>query len=348
MPTLPNMSLVTPTPGADSGTWDEKINAAFALVDAHDHTSGKGVAIVTAAIDINADLTMAGYGLTNLSKISFSTIALPSSGSKNLFVSSVNNELYWRTNSGTNVQLTSGTSLNASLIGGIAGDYASVGAEVAYDDANDRYTFKQPTTWARLASGEVRVFETGTSESLYVGLAAPDALAGSFTITLPLAAPAAQAMVQMSTAGVLSTASTKTAAMMIPASMFRENGVAAHALASGIYTLGNSTNALEAGVPFEAGDIITEVTLHVNKASDATNTLRLAVVRYNTNGTVTSLGTTDLSSNAPGVTTIVVTGLSVTTTTGVSYGISILQTDASPSAADKIFSADVTFTKALV
>ena len=59
MPTLPNMSLITPTLGGDSGTWDDKINAALGLVDAHDHTSGKGVAIVSAALNINADVVPA-------------------------------------------------------------------------------------------------------------------------------------------------------------------------------------------------------------------------------------------------------------------------------------------------
>ena len=38
MPTLPNMSLITPTLGGDTGEWDDKINAALALIDAHDHS----------------------------------------------------------------------------------------------------------------------------------------------------------------------------------------------------------------------------------------------------------------------------------------------------------------------
>src|SRR5262245_52136205 len=130
MSTLPNMGMVTPTQGGDAGTWDDKINACFALIDAHDHTSGQGVAVPVAGLNIDTNLPMGGFGFTNLGKISFTTIATPSSGSKNLFVDSSDNELYWRSSGGTNVKLTSGSTINASLIGGIGGDYTAVGAAV--------------------------------------------------------------------------------------------------------------------------------------------------------------------------------------------------------------------------
>src|SRR3990167_8157959 len=109
MPTLPNMSLITPVAG---GAWDDKINAAFALVDAHDHTSGKGLAIASAALSIDADVSWGGFSITSLGKISFTAITAPVSGSKNLFVNTSDNELYWRTNAGANVKLTDGASLN--------------------------------------------------------------------------------------------------------------------------------------------------------------------------------------------------------------------------------------------
>lgn len=207
MAVLPNMGINTPTLGGDSGTWDDKINAALALIDAHDHTSGKGVAIVSSGITVDADIPMAGFGLTSLGKLSFSTIAAPSTGSKNLFVNTADNELYWRSNAGANVKLTSGSSLNTSLVGGIVGDYSSVGAEVAFDDTNKRYTFKDQTAptkkWARLASGPVRIFEYNTTESVYVEHAAAAALASSYTVTWPAALPGAQTMVQIGASGDL-------------------------------------------------------------------------------------------------------------------------------------------------
>jgi hypothetical protein len=207
------MSLVLPTRGpAGSGLWKDTLDAALTLLDAHDHTTGKGVRVPSAGLNVNADISFASlYAPTNLHRLSFASVTTLTSNNKSLFVSSSDNELYFRNNSGTNIKLTSGTSLNvAAFTGGIGGDYASVGAEVAFDDAGDRYTFKQnsATGWARLACGEVRILETGSSETVYVGLAAPAALASSHTITLPLAAPGSTSLVQLDSSGVLSASNT--------------------------------------------------------------------------------------------------------------------------------------------
>jgi hypothetical protein len=206
MTTLPSMSLVLPTRGAaGSGTWHNALDAALTLIDGHDHTTGKGVRVPSAGLNINADISFASlYAPTNLHRLSFASVSTPSTN-KSLFVGT-DNELRFRNSSGTSIQITDGTSLNvAAFTGGIGGDYASVGAEVAFDDAGDRYTFKQnsATGWARLACGEVRILETGSSETVYVGLAAPAALAASHTITLPLAAPAGTELVSMTSAGVV-------------------------------------------------------------------------------------------------------------------------------------------------
>jgi hypothetical protein len=206
MTTLPNMSIVLPTRGAaGAGTWHDALDAALTITDGHTHQPGSGARITSAALNINADVSFASlYAPTNLHRLSFASVSTPSTN-KSLFVGT-DHELRFRNSSGTSIQITDGTSLNvAAFTGGIGGDYASVGAEVAFDDAGDRYTFKQnsATGWARLASGEVRILETGSGDSVYVGLAAPAALAASHTITLPLAAPAAEQPVSVTSAGVL-------------------------------------------------------------------------------------------------------------------------------------------------
>lgn len=206
MTTTPNMLIDKPVLGGDAGTWDDKINAAIDTIDAHDHSIGRGTTVKTAGISINADLTFSSlYAPINLHRITFASIVALTGNNKSLFVNTADNELYWRSNAGTNVKLTSGAALNvAAFTGGIGGDYTAVGAALNFDDAGDRYTLKQQSNlWARMASGDVRLFETGTTDSVFVGLAAPAALAGSYTITMPLAAPAATRPVQMSSAGVL-------------------------------------------------------------------------------------------------------------------------------------------------
>lgn len=211
--TLPNMSMTIPATDGDSGAWDDILNTAFGVIDEHDHTAGKGLRVPSAGIDIDADLPFGGNGITTLGRAAFSEIAALSAGARILYVNSTDHELYWRTNSGVNVKLTSGGSINTSLVGGIAGDYTAVGAELAYDDANDAYTFKQSNPgsgrpWARVAASDVRIYEHDTTESLSIALRTPAALAGSYDITLPVAAPGSTSVVLMDSSGNLSVATT--------------------------------------------------------------------------------------------------------------------------------------------
>jgi hypothetical protein len=216
MPQSPttNMLLVQPSENGDAGTWDTILTALFLLIDAHDHSTGKGVTVKSAGISINADLSIASggvfYALKDVKTLDFqpSTAASMTSYASNLFVnSSDSNNLYFRTQSGTNVRITNGTSLDITASGGIAGDYISTGAEVAYSDAGKEYTFKgkdPDNFWMALRSGPLRIAQLDTTESVYVEVIAPAALGSSYTITLPTAAPAATSVVQISSSGVLS------------------------------------------------------------------------------------------------------------------------------------------------
>lgn len=204
MTTLPNMGINLPTLGEDIGEWDDKLNAALTKVDAHDHTSGKGSPIKAAALSIDGNVVWGGFAISALGRASFSAITAPTSGSKTLFVNSSDNELYWRTNAGVNVKLTSGSSINTTLVGGWLGDYSTVGAQAAYDDAADRYTLKQQSgTWARLAVGPVRLYEFNTSETVYIGLNAPSVLASSYDVTFASTLPLTQSLVQIGASGAL-------------------------------------------------------------------------------------------------------------------------------------------------
>lgn len=208
MTVLPQMGLILPVRGAPgAGVWDDTIDADLTAIDAHDHSSGKGTRIPTTGININADLTFSSlWAPVNLHRITFASIAALSGSNKSLFVNSSDNELYWRSNAGTNVKLTLGNALNvAAFTGGIGQDYTAVSAALNFDSAGNRYTLRSGggTTWARMASGDVRLFETGSTDTVFVGLAAPAALAASYTVTWPLAAPAATHPIQMTSTGVL-------------------------------------------------------------------------------------------------------------------------------------------------
>ena len=216
MTTLPNMGLSLPLRGAvGSGQWDDTIDGDLSIIDPHDHTIGKGARVPTAGLNINADLPFSAlYAPTQLHRVQFSAIAggaLTNANNLSLFVSDGSgglaaNELYYRTSAGNAIRFTSGSSLNVSaFVGGIGGDYASVVAQLNYDDAGKRYTFKEGTGdsngWARLAAGGLRLFEFNTTESVYVEQLAPAALAVSYAMTWPTALPGSQALVQVDNAG---------------------------------------------------------------------------------------------------------------------------------------------------
>lgn len=220
MPQSPttNMLLVQPSENGDAGVWDTLLTAVFALIDAHDHSTGKGVTVKTAGISINADLAMSSggnfYALKDVKALDFQPQAAAgmTSYSSALFAnSSDSNNLYFRNASGTNVRITNGNQLDITVAGGIGGDYTAVAAEAAFSDAGKEYTWKQKDPdnfWAAMRSGPVRIAQLDTTESVYVEVAAPAALASSYTLTLPTGAPATANAVMMSATGALSTLTT--------------------------------------------------------------------------------------------------------------------------------------------
>lgn len=215
----PNMQLIQPTEGADANVWATYLTALFALIDQHDHSTGKGVKVPVASLSINADLPMSSagtyYAVKDAKAIDFQPQAAAGMASYAgaLFVNSADNELYWRTTSGTNVKLTSGSTLNVSLLGTIGGDYGAIGALIDYDDPTDTYRFRQQVAtlvrqYARIAHSDVDLYEYAAAgvtpvPSNRVRLRSPAALAASYTVTFPAAVPASKVVVQMDSAGTL-------------------------------------------------------------------------------------------------------------------------------------------------
>lgn len=201
----PNMSLVLATVGGSVGTWGTTLNAALTLIDAHDHTSGKGPRITPSAINVNADLTFAGNAATNLKAIAFTAQASYTTNNA-LWVNSSNNDLYYR-RAGTDNRLTVNGVLNVSLVGGIAGDYAASAASLYYDDAAEAYRFLEaapsPNDWSYIKAGGVDIYEHDSGIANFVGLRSPAALAASYNLTFPAALPGSTLLVQCGTGGAL-------------------------------------------------------------------------------------------------------------------------------------------------
>jgi hypothetical protein len=228
MPTTPNMNLELPDEDGSANVWDTILALVFGEngggIDGHDHTTGKGVPIPSAALRINADVACAyggtSYALTALKAVDFTPHAAAdvASYSGALFVSSADNNLYFRNTTGTNVKITDGTTLNVSIVGGIGGDYSAVEALLDYDDASDTYRARQELDtgvrqYGKMAHADLLLYEydaagDATVPTNAVTLKSPDALAAGYSVTFPAAVPASTVAVQMSSAGVLTASNT--------------------------------------------------------------------------------------------------------------------------------------------
>lgn len=206
--TTPNMNLVLPTVTLQPGpTYATNINTAFEDVDAHDHTSGSGVQVPTAGLNINADLTMNEYDLTHARTVRFTdqNSALVDSADIGC-IYNVGGNLYWNNASGTAIQITAGSSLNAASIGGIGGDYVTSGASAYYTSAQTTFYFtSSANTPATVSMASCIIAEPTTSPNT-ITIKSPTSLAASYNVTMPAAVPAATRVVAMSSAGVLSVA----------------------------------------------------------------------------------------------------------------------------------------------
>lgn len=116
--TTPNMSLVLPVVSSEPGPdWATEINAAFAIVDAHNHST-TGVRITPAAINIDSDLSFSGNNAISLRSTAFQNQSATLGGIndiKCLYVYA--NNLYYNNSAGTAVRITNGGALDFSTSG---------------------------------------------------------------------------------------------------------------------------------------------------------------------------------------------------------------------------------------
>lgn len=177
----PNMSLVIPTIGVDSGlTWEQSVNINSGIVDGHNHSVGSGIQINPSGININADLPFNSFnGITLRSSryaIQSSPLALPTDIGC-VYVSGA--DLYYNDTIGNQVRMTSGGTVNATSSGitdGTATAAFSSGTLVVDSASN---------TPASIQGGTILLGNTGVSGSFYLSLSPPSSLSSNYTIVLP-------------------------------------------------------------------------------------------------------------------------------------------------------------------
>lgn len=203
MSTTPNMSLVVPDVGTSGPTYATQINSALDVIDAHDHTPGKGARIPPSGLNINADLPFNGNDAISLRSTRYvaQTAVLAASDDRNC-VSSVNGNLYWNNSNGVPVQITAGNGLNFASLGTIGGDYGAAGvtASAVYTDSLKTFSWLQAaSTFAKMAVGDLALYST-TASTQAVSIKA-SASTAAYDFTFPITAPAANTFMRMASGG---------------------------------------------------------------------------------------------------------------------------------------------------
>ena len=203
MSTTPNMSLVVPDVGTSGPTYATQINSALDVIDAHDHTPGKGARIPPSGLNINADLPFNGNDAISLRSTRYvaQTAVLAASDDRNC-VSSVNGNLYWNNSNGVPVQITAGNGLNFASLGTIGGDYGAAGvtASAVYTDSLKTFSWLQAaSTFAKMAVGDLALYST-TASTQAVSIKA-SASTAAYDYIFPITAPAANTFMRMALGG---------------------------------------------------------------------------------------------------------------------------------------------------
>lgn len=203
----PNMNMPVPNVGEAPGPdWAQDLNDCLAVVDQHDHSPGYGTAVTPAGININADLTFAGFNATHFRSLRFTAQAAPIALAADLgclYESGV--DLYYNDGSGNQIRLTQS--------GGVAGTAGSIGsltspASATYVAGSTKFVWQADSSKsAAMDAGALIVRETNVASAKGVTIQSPSALGADYSLTLPTALPASTKYLSCTSGGVLSTAS---------------------------------------------------------------------------------------------------------------------------------------------
>lgn len=198
----PAMSLPIPGVGSESGpNYALDVNSCLSLLDAHDHSSGRGVQVTPSGLNINANLAFNTNYIQSLGAATFSAQSAPLVALQTLYVapgteSPPVQDLWYTDSSGTAIQLTAGGVVNAT-IGSLPGENYSAGT----------FFWKQgsgSTTPANFDIGSITLRPNVASTAYGVILGPPVSIASQYNIALPLL-PASARVLSIDNSGNMAT-----------------------------------------------------------------------------------------------------------------------------------------------
>jgi hypothetical protein len=198
--TSPNMNLPIPVTGVDPGPdFANNVNASLALIDSHNHSSGKGVPVTPSGLLINANLPFGGNYATAVGAIFLQqTPSALSSGNVSVLYSGngTTGDLFYNDGSGNQIQITSGGAVNATssgIVNGTASASFSAGVLIVNAATN---------TPANIQCASI-LLGNNVANSHYCTVAPPASMANNFNLTLP-SIPSSQSFMAVDTSGNIS------------------------------------------------------------------------------------------------------------------------------------------------
>lgn len=201
MAITPNMNLIVPTVQVTvSPDWAQDINDSLDLIDAHDHTPGKGVSIPTAGITIDADLSLNSFNLSQIRALRLDNQnSDPSDPADIRIVYSKTGELIYKDGVGNVVPITAGGSV-AAAAGSITGLVPP--ASAVYSSGTKTIQFLQDTSKpAKLAISDILLYEFNNATANPITIKSPASIVTSYDYFVPPAVPAAMAILYMDPSG---------------------------------------------------------------------------------------------------------------------------------------------------
>lgn len=171
-----NMGLIISSIGSDSGlAWEQNLNASEYTIDAHNHTSGNGVPVPSAGLNINAPLAFNNQQATGLQAVTFT----PQVSLSTLYgIYSIGVDLYYNDGNGNVIQITSGGTVNATSSG------ISSGTNTASFVSNVLIVNSATNHPANIQVASV-LLGNNTTNSKYLTLSPPSAMGANIQETLP-------------------------------------------------------------------------------------------------------------------------------------------------------------------
>lgn len=277
-----------PAVGTSGTTYASELNLFLTEVKARLEAKVPKASLAAGALDQN------GSAVQNTSYVGIQNAAgAPTTPSNSL--QAFGGNLYW-INTGGAVQITSGTTLNTSLVGGITGDYGGANpAQFRFVDADQEYYAYDDFAggaWARLWAKNFDLAAGPTSSNR---LRMAFGGGASYTLTFPTAVPASDAYVVMGSSGGLSTSTTipvfahSNKVLTLPPHMYQLTSSASYGFGASRVDMTASTNII-LPVPLLEGDRILSVVFARKGNSSANIGGDIYVVR-SSDQTETSIGT---------------------------------------------------------